>query len=181
MTFDVAAVMVVLLGAVFGAWKGLAWQAASVLSLIAGFAVAIPLSGPLAPIFGASAPLNRFVAMAVLYAAVSLGIYIAALCYRTAIQKCKLDQWDRHLGAVAGAIKGFLLCLVVTYFAVTLAAGLREPVLTTRAGKVMAHTMNVLHPIWPPGVHAIIHPYIHHLEEPAEDPSERQAAPPQSS
>ena len=168
MIFDVVVVMTVLLASVFGAWKGLAWQAAGVLSLVAGFVVAIPLSGPFAPLFGATAPLNRFIAVAVLYALVSLGVYVAALCYRTTIQKWKLDHWDRHLGAVAGAIKGFLLGLVLTYFAVTLWAGLREPILTTRLGKVMAYAMSILHPIWPPGVHDIVHPYVHRLEEPKE-------------
>jgi uncharacterized membrane protein required for colicin V production len=170
MTFDILVVMTILLGAVFGAWKGLAWQVASILSLVAGFAVAIPLSGPVAPLFGASAPLNRFVAVAVLYAVVSLGIYLVALFYRTAIQKWKLDQWDRHLGGVMGAVKGFLLCLTLTYFAVTLAAGLREPILTTRTGKLMAHTMSAVHPIWPPGVHDIIHPYVHRLDETPKPP-----------
>lgn len=168
MIFDVVIVITVLVSSAFGAWKGLAWQAAGVLSLVLGFAVALPLSGPLAFMFGASAPLNRFIAVAVLYALVSLGVYVAALCYRTTIQKWKLEHWDRHLGAVAGAIKGFLLGLVLTYFAVTLSANLREPILRTRAGRVMAHTMSILHPIWPPGVHDIIHPYVHRLEEPME-------------
>jgi membrane protein required for colicin V production len=176
MTFDILVVITILLGAVFGAWKGLAWQVASILSLVAGFVVAIPLSGPLAPLFGSSAPLNRFVAVAVLYAVVSLGIYIIALCYRTAIQKWKLEQWDRHLGGVMGAVKGFLLCLTVTYFAVTLAASLRDPILTTRTGKLMAHTMSAVHPIWPPGVHDILHPYVHRLDEspkpPPQNPTE---------
>lgn len=168
--FDAIVVMAVILGSAFGAWKGLAWQAAGILSLVAGFAVALPLSGPLAPVFGASAPLNRFIAVAVLYGVVSLGVYVAALCYRTTIQKWKLEHWDRHLGGLAGAVKGFLICLVLTYFSVTLSSGLREPVLTTRAGKVMAYSMNVLHPIWPPGVHDILQPYMHRLEAPKDPP-----------
>lgn len=178
MMFDAIVVMATLLGSVFGAWKGLAWQAAGILSLVAGFAVALPLSGPLAPAFGASAPLNRFVAVAVLYALVSLGVYIAALCYRTTIQRWKLEHWDRHLGGVAGALKGFLLCLVLTYFSVTLTSSLREPILTTKSGKVMAHVMSAVHPIWPPGVHDVLHPYVHRLEEPKDPgPKNPPAAP----
>src|SRR5712671_6478336 len=108
MTFDLVVVLVVLLASVFGAWKGLAWQLASIISLVVGFVVAIPFSGPMSPLFGAHPPLNRFVAVAVLYALVSLGVYVVALVYRAVIQKWKLDQWDRHLGAVMGAVKGFL-------------------------------------------------------------------------
>jgi len=180
MIFDLLVVMTVLVASAFGAWKGLAWQLASILSLVAGFGVAIPLSRPMAPLFGAHAPLNRFVAMAVLYALVSLGIYIAALCYRTVIQNWKLDKWDRHLGGVMGAVKGSILCLTLTFFSVTLVGSLREPILTKKTGKLMAHTMSALHPIWPPGVHEIIHPYIHPLDEPEEHhpPEHPPAAPP---
>lgn len=169
MILDLLVIGVVLGAALLGAWKGLAWQLAGILSLVAGFVVALPLSGPTAHFFGQTAPLNRFIAVAVLYAAVSLAIYLTAFFYREAIQKWKLDNWDRHLGSLLGVVKGGLLCLTLTFFAITLFAGLREPILTTRSGKAMAYTMNALHPVWPPGMHAIIHPYIHHLEEPDED------------
>jgi membrane protein required for colicin V production len=168
MGYDLAVVGIIVLSTLLGAWKGLAWQLAGILSLIAGFVVALPLSAPLAPLFGSAAPLNRFIAVAVLYAVVSLGIYLAAYFYREAIQKWKLDNWDRHLGGVLGALKGFLLCLALTFFAITLFPGLRQPVLTRPVGKLMARTMHAVHPVWPSGFHSIIHSYIEHETEPDE-------------
>jgi membrane protein required for colicin V production len=176
MIFDIAVVGILLLAILHGAWKGLAWQLAGIFSLVAGFGVALPLSAPLAHFFGATAPLNRFVAVAVLYAVVSLGIYLAAYYYREVIQKWKLDNWDRHLGGVLGAIKGYLLCLVLTYFAITLFSGLRDPILSRPTGKLMAYTLHTVHPVWPAGFHGIIHSYIEHDVEPEEAPT--PAAPP---
>jgi membrane protein required for colicin V production len=176
--FDIAVVGIVVLALLHGAWKGLAWQLAGIFSLIAGFGVGLPLSAPLAHFFGSSAPLNRFIAVAVVYALVSLGIYLAAFYYREAIQKWKLDNWDRHLGGLLGAIKGYLLCLVLTFFAITLFSGLRDPILSRPTGKLMAYTMHSVHPVWPAGFHSIIHSYIEHDEEPAEAAPPPPSAPP---
>lgn len=177
MVFDLVVAGIVVLAALHGAWKGLAWQLAGIFSLIAGFAVGIPGSAPIAHFFGSSAPLNRFIAVAVIYALVSLGIYLAAFYYREAIQKWKLDNWDRHLGGLLGAVKGYLMCLVLTFFAITLFAGLRAPILTRPSGKLMAYTMHAVHPIWPAGFHAVIHSYIEHDTEPDEAPAAPPAAP----
>lgn len=170
MIFDLLAVMAILGAIALGAWKGFAWQVAGVASLVAGFVVAIPLSKLIAPLFGSTAPLNRFVALAVLYFIVSLGIYIAALIYRRTIERWQLHHWDRHLGGVMGGIKGFMLCITLVFFAITLVPPLREPILTTRMGRLIGRTMDAVHPIWPPAVHEILHPYIHHLDAPPPAP-----------
>jgi len=183
MIFDLVVVIVVLLGVLLGAWKGLAWQLAGIASLVAGFVVAIPLSAPLATFFGQGAPLNRFIALGVIYGLVSLGIYLVALFYRQTIQKWQLDRWDRHLGAVMGGVKGFLFCVMVVFFSVTLLRGLREPILTTRTGKLIGQFMTAIHPVWPPEVHDIVHPYVHHLDKhhppaaPAPSPAPAPVAP----
>lgn len=178
MIFDLLAVGVILLGFALGAWKGFAWQLAGILSLLAGFAVGLPLSKIAAPVFGSVEPLNRFIALAVIYAIVSLGIYVGAFTYRRTIEKWQLQHWDRHLGSLMGGIKGFLLCLTLTFFAITLISPFREPLLTTRMGWVMARTMDLLHPVWPDEAHKIIHPYIHHLDEPPPEREPDPATPP---
>ena len=65
--------LVVLAGAtIFGAMKGMAWQVASLASLVLSYFAALRFSDSLAPHFGDEAPWNRFVAMLVIYIAVSL-------------------------------------------------------------------------------------------------------------
>jgi membrane protein required for colicin V production len=164
MLITLVAIGIVLAAIVLGGWKGFAWQLAGIVSLVLGFVVAIPLSKVAAPIFGSTAPLNRFVAMAVLYAATSLGVYIVAFVYRSLLERWQLHHWDRHLGAVFGGIKGWLLVLVLTLFAVTLSSRARESVLRTPMGKYAAMSLDAIHPVFPPEVHDILHPYVHQLE-----------------
>lgn len=166
MVFDAVVVALILAAACFGAWRGFASQVAGILSLIAGFLVAIPLSAPLAPLFGSKGPLNRLIALAVVYAIVSLGMYVLAFRYYKMIQKWKLESWDRHLGTLMGAFKGCILAITLTFFAITLFSGLREPILRTSTGRLMGRVVRALHPIWPTEVHDILHPYHHLLDAP---------------
>jgi uncharacterized membrane protein required for colicin V production len=107
----------------------------------------------------------------VIYALVSLGLFLAAFYYREFISKWKLENWDRHLGGVFGALKGFLLSFTLTFFAITCFPSLRHPILSRPTGKLMAYTMHALHPLWPAGLHEIIHSYIQHDKEPDEPPA----------
>jgi len=177
--YDFLVLGIILFFILLGLWKGLAWQLAGILSLVLGFMVAIPGSAPIARFFGSTAPLNRFVAAAVLYGVVSLGLYLAAFYYREFISKWKLDNWDRHLGGILGAVKGILLSFALTFFAITCFKGLREPILTRPTGKFMAYAMHALNPLWPPGFHESIHAYIEHDVEPDEPPPPSSAPAPQ--
>lgn len=168
MIYDLLVVGIVIFFVLFGLWKGLAFQLAGILSLILGFVVAIPCSAPIAPFFGSTLPLNRFVAAGVLYALVSLGLFLAAFYYREFISKWKLENWDRHLGGMFGALKGFLFAFALTFFAITCFPSLRHPILSRPTGKLMAYTMHAFHPLWPAGFHEIIHSYIEHDKEPEE-------------
>ena len=65
--------LIVLVGATaFGAWKGMAWQLASIGSVILSAIVALRCGGLLAPHISAEEPWNEFLAMAVLFAGTSL-------------------------------------------------------------------------------------------------------------
>ena len=47
--YDVAMVAAIVAGMVWGAWRGITWQLASILSLGLGYAVAVPMSAQLRP------------------------------------------------------------------------------------------------------------------------------------
>ncbi len=171
MVYDILVLVIIGFFILFGLWKGLAFQVAGILSLVLGFVVSIPGSAVLAPVFGSTPPLNRFIAGGVIYAVISLGLFLAAYYYREFISKWKLENWDRHLGGVFGALKGFLLAFALTYFAITCFPSLRHPILSRPTGHFMARTMHLLHPIWPAGFHEIIHSYVEHETEPDEPPA----------
>src|SRR5262245_54586300 len=64
--------LAVLIGCmVFGAWKGMAWQVASLASIGASYLVAVRFSETLAPVISAEAPWNKAAAMLILYVATS--------------------------------------------------------------------------------------------------------------
>ncbi len=166
----ILAIAILVTAVVFGIWKGFAWQLAGIVSLVLGFVVAIPLSAQIAPWFGTKAPLNRFVAMLVSYALTSLGTYLVALFYRKLLDRWHLREWDRHLGGVLGAIKGWLIVLVLVFFSSTLSVRLREAILPTSVGRYAAKTIDALHGIFPSEVHEVLHPYVHHLDEASPTP-----------
>ena len=88
---------------VFGAWKGMAWQLASLSSLVVSYLAALRFSEDLAPYFGPQAPLNRFVAMLVLYGVTSLAIWLTFRVISSWIDRCRLKEFDRHIGGLFGA------------------------------------------------------------------------------
>jgi membrane protein required for colicin V production len=157
--------LVVLVGAtVFGAMKGMAWQAASLSSIVLSYFVALNFSGPLAPMFHQQAPWNRFLAMAVLYGLTSLSVWLVFRIVAGAIDRIKLKDFDRQMGALFGALKGALLCLAITLFAVTLSANARSAVLKSRSGVYISQVLNKAEHVIPPELHDVLDPYLNRLE-----------------
>ena len=70
--------------------------------------------------FGQQAPLNRFVAMLAIYVVTSFIIWTLFRFVSGAIDKVRLESFDKQLGAMFGFAKGVLLCVAITFFAVTL-------------------------------------------------------------
>lgn len=157
--------LVVLAGAtVLGAWKGMAWQVASAASLVVSYAVSLRFSAQLAHHFGEQAPLNRFIAMFVLYTGSSLAIWLAFRVVRNFLDRVRLQEFDRQLGALFGAAKGVLLCVAITFFAVTLSAKARTHVLASRSGHYIAVLLDRADAVMPKEIHEVLDPYLHKLE-----------------
>ncbi len=163
--YDVV-MLVVLFGAtIFGAWKGFAWQIASVASLVVSYLVALRFSEQLAPTFGDQAPLNRFIAMAALYAGTSFMIWLAFRIVAGFINRVRLKEFDRQMGALVGAAKGVLLCIAITFFAVTLSEQARSAVLTSRSGRVIAQALHQAEGVMPSELRGVLEPYLQQLED----------------
>ena len=90
----------------FGFWKGMAWQIASLASLVVSYFAALRFSAQLAPMFGDTAPFNRFVAMLVIYIVTSFVIWTLFRLVSGAIDKVKLESFDSQMGAMIGAGQG---------------------------------------------------------------------------
>jgi len=157
--------LVVLIGAtVFGAWKGMAWQLASLASLVISYFVGLRFSEQLAPMFGDQAPWNRFVAMLVLYMLTSLSIWMLFRVVANFMDRIKLTGFDRQIGALFGAAKGVLLCVAITFFAVTLSPQARGAILHSRSGYYIAQLLAKADTVMPREIHEVLDPYLDRLE-----------------
>ena len=114
--YDVLMLLVLFAATLFGFWKGLAWQIASIASLVISYFVALRFSEHLAPTFGDSAPFNRFVAMLVIYIATALVIWTLFRVVSGMIDRVKLVSFDRQMGALVGLVKGVLFCEISKLF-----------------------------------------------------------------
>lgn len=153
--------LVILVGTtIFGVVKGMAWQLASLGSLIVSVGAAFHFSQPLAPYFSEHAPWNRFLAALVIFLVASAAIWWLFRLVAGVIDRLRLKDWDRQLGGLFGAIKGVLFCMVVTFFVLGLSEPLRQSVLASRSGYWMAVAVRKGYPLVPPEVQQVIGEYI---------------------
>ena len=165
--YDLVMIAVLVGTTVFGFMKGMAWQIASLAALVASYFVALRFSEPLVAtgLVGQEQPLNRFVAMLVLYIVSAFAIWMAFRVVSRAIDRVKLQEFDRQIGGLFGFAKGVLLCVAITFFAITLAPNTRDAVLRSHSGHYIAVLIARADPVMPGEVHEILDPYLDRLEE----------------
>jgi membrane protein required for colicin V production len=180
--YDVLMLIVLAGSTLFGVWKGMAWQVASLASVVVSAAVAVHSSAAIAPYFPGQEPWNRFCAMAVLYVITAGAIWILFRLVSNIIDRVKLKEFDRQLGATFGLAKGVLYCVVLTFFAVTLSESSRQVVLASRSGDLIARGIRNANPILPEDVRKYLGEYIDELDKglhtPPQNPAPQNPAPP---
>ncbi len=179
-TYDFLMIAVLAGTTVFGFVKGMAWQIASLASLILSYFVALRLSPQVAPVFGNNAPLNRFVAMLVIYILCSFAIWLLFRVVSNVIDRVRLKEFDRQLGALLGFAKGVLFCVAITFFAVTLLpGGQKEDILASRSGHYIGELLSRTRTVVPDEVREVIGPYLDRIEQGLDpnQPTELQAPP----
>jgi membrane protein required for colicin V production len=165
-TYDLLMLLVLVATTLFGFWKGMAWQIASLASLVVSYVAALRFSEQLAPVFGDHAPWNRFVAMLVVYVVTSFIIWTLFRLVSGAIDKVRLESFDRQLGAMFGLAKGVLLCVVITFFAVMLLPPAQgEAIVASQSGRYIVALLDKSHSVFPPEIHQVVDPYLHKIEE----------------
>jgi membrane protein required for colicin V production len=159
--------LLVLVGAtLFGFWKGMAWQIASLASLVLSYFAALRFSTQLAPYFGEQAPLNRIGAMLAIYIATSFIIWMIFRLVSQIIDKVRLESFDRQLGAMFGFAKGVLLCVAITFFAVALLPPAQgQAIVNTQSGRYIVVLLNKTQAVVPPELQPAINPYLNTIEQ----------------
>jgi membrane protein required for colicin V production len=165
--------IVVLVGAMFfGAVKGFAWQLASIASIVVSYFVALKFREPFSQSIALDPPLNRLLAMLILYVATALLVWVVFRMVSQSIDRLRLKEFDRHIGAVFGLIKGGLYCVLLTLFAVTLAGEqIRETVVSSKSGHYIADVLDRSESVIPPEIHGFVDPYLRRFEQQFNQPA----------
>jgi membrane protein required for colicin V production len=165
-SYDVLMLLIFAISVLFGWWKGLAWQVASLAALIVSYFVAIQFRDPLTKMLNIDQPWAPFLSMLILYAVTSLGIWLAYGYVRVSIQRMHLKSFDSQIGALVGGVKGALVCMLVTMFAVTLLGdGVRRGIVESRSGGVIARGINRLNVLVPDELHQLLDPFVNQFND----------------
>lgn len=157
--YDAAMAIVVVLGMVRGAWRGFTWQVASITSLILGYTTAHSMSGRVASYLPGEPEVQRMLAMAIIYIAVSGGIFGIAWMIRGTLRKLKFEAYDRHLGTLLGGLEAVGVGMLATMFVVSIAPKTRQPIFSSPTGRVVGTVMNNLGPVLPVEVRKVLAPH----------------------
>lgn len=175
--YDVLMLVVLVGVTIFGFVKGMAWQVASLTSLVLSFFAAVHFSPAIAPFFSREAPWNRFLAMLTIYLLTWAAIWLLFRVVARVIDRVKLQEFDRQAGAMFGLAKGVLVCIVITFFAVTLSEPARNAVLASRSGYYIAVVIHRATPILPQELRDALGKYIDQLNQNLPDPTKPRERP----
>jgi membrane protein required for colicin V production len=156
----------VLIGAVaWGAWKGFAWQVASTASMVLSYFVALNFRAPVAQMIKTDPPWNVFLAMLLLFLGTSLVVWLCFNLVSQAIERMKLKEFDRQVGALVGLAKGVILCVIITLFAMSLLDQTRrQAIINSRSGMYIAQLLAKADAIMPQELRTVLAPYVEGLE-----------------
>src|SRR5262245_52045072 len=164
--YDILMLIVLAVAIVWGAWKGLAWQIASLTSIALSYFVALKFRGQLAGVITAAPPWNIFLAMLILFLGTGLVVWVGFNFISELIEKVKLKEFDRQLGAVFGAAKGVLLCVLITLFSVALLSdSQRQAICNSRSGYYIALLLDRADMVIPQELHGVLDPYLDQLDK----------------
>ena len=184
--YDLFMLIVLAAAIAWGAWKGFAWQIASLTSIVLSYFVALNFRQPVAAILSRSVevkpPLDVFLAMLILFLGTSLVVWIVFNLVSEIIDKFKLKEFDHQVGALFGLGKGVLLCVIVTLFVVTLAGDpQRQAVFQSRSGYYIARLLDKADAVMPGELQQVIDPFVKKLEDGVQPPRGDWTEPPAAS
>lgn len=157
--------IVLCMATIFGAIKGFAWQVASIASVIVSYFVAYRYRMDVAEMIQATPPWNQFLAMLILYVGTSFVIWVGFRLLSGTIDKVRLKEFDRHLGAGFGLVKGLIYCLLITMFALSLLGqNQQRAICQSRSGYYIASALDKGIGILPEEIHQVVGPYLTELD-----------------
>lgn len=144
-----------------GAARGLLSQLAGIAAIIVCLVFAESISAAFGPLVSLQPPLNHWVVMFGAYLVCSFITFGLARVMDDWLERAKLESFNSHLGALFGLLKGGIVCLVMTFFLVTLSPAAREALSQSKSGYVAARIMHGIHPVMPQKIKEALAKYLH--------------------
>ena len=160
MWYDIVCLVILALSVWRGFVKGFVWQLATIAGLVICFIFAETVSLAIALMTGLQPPLSRWVSILGLYIVGSFIAFAIARTIKSGLEKAKFEDYDRHLGSIFGAIKGAIICLVISFFMFTITESTRETVMHSNAGYASAVLFEQIYPVLPGELEALLKPYM---------------------
>lgn len=154
--FDIIALVLVAWLTIRGAMRGMITQVTSVVAIVVSWIVAAKFSPKLAPMISDEGPYNKIIAMLLLFIATSVVIWLLHGFVAGIFEKIKLKGFDRQMGALLGLAKGLLLCMILTFFLVTLTERSKNFALNSLSGKYFARGIEKIGSIIPEDANVIL-------------------------
>ncbi|MGL6226236.1 MAG: CvpA family protein [Thermoguttaceae bacterium] len=139
-----------------GLMLGMVSQLASLVALALSWAVATQFSPNLAPLISAEPPWNKICAMLILFLGTTVAIMVLKRCVAGVLKTVRLQNFDRLLGAVFGLLKGVILCLIITFFAVTLSDRSKTMVFDSVCGTYLVHGVDKVGALLPDDANILV-------------------------
>ena len=108
--------------------------------------------------------------MFILFMGTSLLIWVVFGFVRKSIDNMQLNSFDRQAGALLGAVKGAILCTLITMFAVSLLGdSVRRSICTSQSGNYIARGLTHVGNVVPQELAKVIQPYIDDFQRKVEE------------
>ena len=160
MWYDILVVCVLLFFLVRGAARGLVWQLAGILGILLCVTFAGTASKVIGPHINLPQPTNQWAVMFITYLLASLVAFGFARTLNGWIETMQMKEYNRHLGAVFGLLKGALLVLIMTFMIVTFSEKSRNSLKDSRSAHVAARVIHQIEPLIPDKLNAAVGKYI---------------------
>jgi uncharacterized membrane protein required for colicin V production len=167
--YDILVVCILFYFLAKGASRGLIWQLAGIAGILLCVTFAGTASNLIGPHINLAPPANQWAVMFITYLLASFVAFGFARTLNQWIEKLELKEYNRHLGALFGLLKGALLVLIMTFMVVTFSEKSRDLVRESKAARISAKVISQAGPVIPDKLYAAVSRYIDMFERAAGD------------
>lgn len=134
-----------------GGMRGFFSQLVSIVALVASWYLASRYGDHLEPYIPLKDPLKGTVAILVTFILLVMGIRILSKMIGGMFSGAVFKEINRQMGALVGLVKGCVICLIITFFAVIACNTTKNMVIGSQSGRIMVRTIFRLQKVIPDG------------------------------